>query len=94
MAVKSGIMNLLTDQTAMKSDRIIISSDTLFGKPRIKGTRISVEQVLGSLAEGWSHNKIIGEFDITNEDINACIEFAYHAISRTYFLKTSGKAYA
>ena len=34
--------------------RIEISEDILFGKPRVKGTRISVEKVLACLAEGWN----------------------------------------
>jgi len=78
----------------MKNKKISVSANILFGKPRIKGTRISVEQVLGCLSEGWSHKKIIQEFNISEEDIKACIDFAYHSVSRTHFLNTSGKAYA
>ncbi|MBI2463544.1 DUF433 domain-containing protein [Candidatus Peregrinibacteria bacterium] len=79
-----------------KNKRIIISNNILLGKPRIKGTRVSVEQILACLAEGWSHKKIIKEFDISEEDIKACMEFAHQSISRTRFLKSSSvhKAYA
>lgn len=73
--------------------KISVSSKILFGKPRIKGTRISVEQVLGCLSEGWTHKKIQKEFSISNEDILACIDFAYHSVSRTHFLN-SGQTYA
>lgn len=74
--------------------KIIISPNVLFGKPHIKGTRIPVEQVLACLAEGWTHKKIIKEFDLTEENIKACIDFAHQAVSRTHFLNTSGKVHA
>ena len=78
----------------MKDKRIEISSNILFGKPRIKGTRISVEQILGCLSEGWTHSKIIKEFGIKKEDINACIDFAYHSVSRTHFFRPLDQTYA
>lgn len=63
------------------NSKIISSGNTLFGKPRIKGTRISIEQVLACLAEGWSHKEVIKEFDITDEDIQACFKYAYSVLS-------------
>ena len=35
-------------------DRIVTDPDTLFGKPRIRGTRIGVEFLLDLLASGWT----------------------------------------
>lgn len=78
----------------MSKSTISISSNVLFGKPRIKGTRITVEQVLACLSENWTQAKIKKEFDISDDDIKACINFAYHSVSRTHFVNTSGKAYA
>ena len=63
----------------MKSYTDIISIDPVkrFGKPCIKGTRISVYDVLGWLATGMSNEEIIGDFpELTNEDIQACLAFA------------------
>ena len=61
--------------------RIITSQDILFGKPRIKGTRISVEQVLSCLEEGYTTEKIIQEFpDVTEEDVSACIKYANNLV--------------
>ncbi len=77
----------------MSNKKIITSAKILFGKPYIKGTRVSVEQILACLKEGWSHKKIISEFDITDGEILACIDFAYQSVSRTHFIKTSDKAY-
>ncbi len=51
-------------------DYIVSTPDTLKGKPRIKGTRIPVGLILGYLAAGNSHQKIIEEFpDLTQDHI-------------------------
>lgn len=39
-------------------DYIVSDKEILLGKPTIKGTRISVEHVVGLLAQGWSEEKI------------------------------------
>lgn len=41
-----------------------ISSDpaVLLGKPVVKGTRISVELILGWLAKGWTHEQILESY--------------------------------
>lgn len=67
-------------------NRIVISEDILFGKPRIKGTRISVEQVLTCLAQGWTLEQLKEELGISEKDMRACIEFAARAISRSHFI--------
>jgi uncharacterized protein (DUF433 family) len=47
------------------------------GKPIIRGTRITVYDVLSYLASGMSHQEIIEEFPpLTEEDILACLSFA------------------
>lgn len=78
----------------MAKDKITITSKVLFGKPTIAGTRISVEQVLACLSEGWTNAKIKKEFGISNDDIKACIAFAHQSVSRVHFINTSDKAYA
>lgn len=45
------------------NDRITISPDVLGGKPIIKGTRISVEFVVSLLAQDWSEEDILKEYD-------------------------------
>lgn len=78
----------------MNKSSISVSANVLFGKPRIKGTRITVEQVLDCLSQGWTNAKIKKEFEISDDDIRACIDYASSSISRTHFVNTSGKAYA
>ena len=59
------------------SDRIVATPDVLAGKPRVKGTRIPVQQVLQCLSEGWSVKKVIDQFpSLSKEDIQACVAYA------------------
>jgi uncharacterized protein (DUF433 family) len=47
------------------------------GKPCIRGTRMTVTDVLEYLAGGMSEKEILAEFpDLTSEDIKACLAFA------------------
>jgi len=58
-------------------DRIVTDPDILVGKPTIKGTRISVELILGWLAQGWTHEQLIENYPhITRDDILAALAFA------------------
>ncbi len=58
-------------------DRIVTDPDILVGKPTIKGTRISVELILGWLAQGWTHEQVLEAYPhIAREDILAALAFA------------------
>ncbi len=47
------------------------------GKPCIRGTRMTVTDVLEYLAGGMSEGEILADFpDLTAEDIRACLAFA------------------
>jgi uncharacterized protein (DUF433 family) len=47
------------------------------GKPCIRGLRITVYEVLESMASGMTHEEILREFPyLTEEDIRACLAFA------------------
>jgi uncharacterized protein (DUF433 family) len=47
------------------------------GKPTIRGTRMTVTDVLEYLAGGMSEEEILADFpDLTAEDIKACLAFA------------------
>lgn len=57
--------------------RITVNPAIRGGKPSIKGTRITVYDVLEYLAGGMSEDQILGEFaDLTREDIRAVLAFA------------------
>lgn len=58
-------------------DRISSDPAVLVGKPVVKGTRISVELILGWLANGWTYERILASYPhITREDILAALAFA------------------
>lgn len=57
--------------------RTTVDPEVRSGKPCIKGTRIAVYDVLGSLAGGMTEAEILGDFpDLTREDIRAALAFA------------------
>jgi uncharacterized protein (DUF433 family) len=57
--------------------RIVVNSAVMAGKPVIKGTRLTVDFIVGLLANGASVEEIVKEYDgLTLEDINACLHFA------------------
>jgi uncharacterized protein (DUF433 family) len=64
--------------SAMDYHRIItIEPDKRSGKPCIRGTRMTVTDVLEYLAGGMTHEELLAEFpDLTEEDIRACLAFA------------------
>jgi uncharacterized protein (DUF433 family) len=56
---------------------IEIVPEKRFGRPCIKGTRISVYDILNWLANGMNKNEIIEDFpELNEEQINACLFFA------------------
>lgn len=64
------------------NDRITMNPDVLVGKPVIKGTRLSVEFIVGLLAQGWSVEDVLAEYDhITREDVLACLAYAHQLLA-------------
>ena len=67
--------------------RIVSLPEVCHGKPCIRGTRVLVSSVLGSLAAGFSRQELLAEYPgIRAEDIDAALAFAadlasYHTIS-------------
>ena len=58
-------------------NRIVIDPGVRSGKPCIKGTRITVYDILEYLAGGMSEDGILRDFpSLSREDIRAALEFA------------------
>ena len=56
---------------------IEINSEVRFGKPTVKGTRISVYDVLNWLANGKTIEEIVFDFpELSNDDIKSCLAYA------------------
>ncbi|MCL4304051.1 MAG: DUF433 domain-containing protein [Anaerolineae bacterium] len=69
----------MTEQQLL--ERITLNPKIMVGKPVIKGTRLTVEYILGLLAHGASITEILEEYEgLTQEDIQACFLFANKAL--------------
>ena len=66
------------------TEYISINSAIRFGKPCVKGTRITVQDILGWLASGMTNDEIIEDFpELTIEQIRASLAFAADSERRT-----------
>ena len=58
-------------------DRIVLDPAVLAGKPVIRGTRLSVEFVIGLMVDGWNEADILANYPgLSHEDIAACLSYA------------------
>jgi uncharacterized protein (DUF433 family) len=64
-------------------ERIIVDPKIHFGKPIIKGTRITVQDVLELLDDGLTFKQIIQDYypDLKRDDIRACLQYAIALIA-------------
>ena len=57
-------------------DRISIDPSVRFGKPCVRGTRITEGYILGYLAGGVSEGELWADFQqLTQDDIRACLTY-------------------
>lgn len=57
-------------------------AEVLLGKPVVKGTRLSVEFILGLFAEGWTEQRILENYPtLTTESIKAVFAFVAECMS-------------
>jgi uncharacterized protein (DUF433 family) len=55
--------------------RISLNPDVMAGKPVIKGTRLTVEYILGLLAHGSTVEDVLEEYEgLTTKDIQGCMQ--------------------
>nr|QNO52759.1 hypothetical protein KDAIOKAM_00028 [Methanosarcinales archaeon ANME-1 ERB6] len=66
----------------MFEDRIIIDPEVRHGKPIIKGTRVPVDIILGSLASGMELKEVAAEYVVKREDILAAVEYATKVVAK------------
>jgi uncharacterized protein (DUF433 family) len=61
---------------------IVSDKEVLLGKPTIKGTRISVEHIVGLLAQGWTENEVLENFPrLTKESLQAVFSYIQDCIN-------------
>ncbi len=52
------------------------------GRPTVKGTRITVDDILEMLAAGWKPEEVAEEFEIPLEAVYEALRFASRALKR------------
>ncbi len=76
-------------------ERITINPKVMVGKPVIKGTRLTVEYILGLLAHGTTIDEILEEYPgLVKDDIYACLLFASKTLADASFVPVKVKAEA
>jgi len=74
-------------------ERITINSKIMVGKPVIRGTRLTVEYILGLLAHGISMEAILEEYPgLVKDDIFACLLFASKTLQDASFVPLGAEA--
>ena len=72
--------------------RIVVNNDTMAGKPVIKGTRLTVQFIVGLMAQGAAIEEILEEYeDLIQDDVLACLRFAQEALEHTDFVPLTKK---
>ena len=65
----------------MKFTRVTVNPNQMGGVPCIRGLRIPVATVVGSVADGMSDAEILEAFpDLTADDIHEALRFAAEAV--------------
>ena len=52
------------------------------GKPTVKGTRVSVEDILEALSNGWSIDEVADNFEIPREAVLEALKYAAEVLKR------------
>lgn len=62
-------------------NRIVVDPEVVHGQPVVRGTRVTVAIVVGSLAGGMSLEEVEAQYGITRDDILACLDYAAHSVT-------------
>ena len=74
-------------------ERIAINPRIMVGKPVIRGTRLTVEYILGLLAHGNTIEEILEEYPgVEKNDIYACLLFASKTLQDASFVPIKAEA--
>ena len=74
-------------------ERITLNPKVMVGKPVIRGTRLTVEYILGLLAHGSTMEEILAEYPgMAKDDIYACLLFASKTLQDASFVPIKAEA--
>lgn len=70
---------------------VFIDPDLHHGEPCIKGTRVPVSIIVGSIADGMTFDEVITEYpQLTNEAIRAALAYAAEIVRQDILLPLAG----
>lgn len=68
-------------------DRILLDPAIHYGDPCVRGTRVPVSVIVGSIADGDTLADVLAAYpSLTEEDVRAALRFAAEAVTRADFL--------
>jgi uncharacterized protein (DUF433 family) len=68
-------------------------SRVLLGKPVVKGTRLTVEFILGLYAEGWTEDQILENYpNLTKESLLAVFAYTHECMREEFLYPLSAEA--
>ena len=66
---------------------IVTDPEVLVGKPTIKGTRISVDHIVGLFAQGWTEQQVLENYPrLTSESLKAVFSYLYDCMQDGLFI--------
>jgi len=72
-------------------DRVVIAPDVHHGDPCIKGTRIPVSVIVGSIADGMSTDEVRAAYpQLSLPDIQAALAYAAEVLQHEVIVPTPG----
>jgi uncharacterized protein (DUF433 family) len=76
-------------------ERIVSDPEILRGKPVVRGTRLSVELILGWLAQGWTHEMLLESYPpLSRDDILAALAYTTALLREESYLTIDHRAAA
>ena len=82
-----GRISFWSDMSENWRQRIVIDPAIHHGEPCIKGTRVPVRVIVGSIADGDTSEQILEAWpQLTSEDVKAALKFAAEAVNNTDFI--------
>ncbi len=77
----------------MHHERITMDPNVMFGKPVIKGTRVTVELILRKIGEGMTDKQILQHHPhLTIEDLRAAASFAADHLAAEEIVPATGNS--
>lgn len=65
----------------MWQERIVIDDQVHHGRPVIRGTRVPVHLLVGSVAGGMTLKEVAEEYGVEEADVRAALEYASRLVS-------------